>query len=241
MSLEPSGCSCGEGCALHDAAVCQPGKCCRACGHSGTTAFTLPRVFQPRALQPSASVVQLPWYLQKDSNGRDVATLLKLLAVKDKMIDALLREKTQPSTSPQAPLATLHAASQTPPPPPTTSSFVQCDPPSSSPNATDVLSLLHSVPSPTALSLQSRVHASRSNDVFCRCRRSVSLKCNLMRLRCPACGQAVAAAAAAAAVAAAAAAAARASVTGLTYMLCQARAATVRSVLLPLKQRQRLQ
>jgi hypothetical protein len=100
-------------------------------------------------LQPAASVVHLPWYLQKDSNGRDVPTLLKLLAVKDKMIDALLREKTQPSSSSspslQAPQATLHAATQTPLPPHTTSSFAQCDPPVSAPNATDVHSLLNSV------------------------------------------------------------------------------------------------
>ena len=101
-------------------------------------------------MQPAASVVQLPWYLQKDSNGRDVPTLLKLLAVKDKMIDALLREKTQASSSsskssPPPPPSTLHAATQTPPAPLTATSAAQCDPLPSSPNATDVPSLFHSV------------------------------------------------------------------------------------------------
>ena len=102
-----------------------------------------------RLFQPVASAIQLPWYLQKDSNGRDVPTLLKLLAVKDKMIDALLREKTQATSSPALPSplpppSTLHASTQTLPPA-TTSSTTQCDVSVSSPAAAEPLSLLHSV------------------------------------------------------------------------------------------------
>jgi hypothetical protein len=110
----------------------------------------VPYTTLPYASAPAASVVQLPWYLQKDSNGRDVPTLLKLLTVKDKMIDALLREKTHASSSvpslssPPPPPPTAHAFTQTIFPD-TTSTLTQCDPPASSPNATDVLSLLHSV------------------------------------------------------------------------------------------------
>jgi hypothetical protein len=101
--------------------------------------------------QPAASTIQLPWYLQKDSNGRDVPTLLKLLAVKDKMIDALLREKTQAksssaSPSPLPPPPTLHATTQTLPPA-TTSTTTQCDVSACSPTAAEPLSLLHSVAS----------------------------------------------------------------------------------------------
>jgi hypothetical protein len=115
------------------------------------TPRTFSFVLRITILQPTASVIQLPWYLQKDSNGRDVPTLLKLLAVKDKMIDALLREKTQSSSSSSSSTAatsasaappklpsTFDAITQTLPPPRTLNSFTQ-RPISGSPNSTDAL------------------------------------------------------------------------------------------------------
>jgi hypothetical protein len=78
-----------------------------------------------------------------------VPTLLKLLAVKDKMIDALLREKMQAASasalpSPSPPPSTLHAGTQTLLPT-TTSTPSQCDLSACFPAAADAQSLLHSV------------------------------------------------------------------------------------------------
>jgi hypothetical protein len=117
----------------------------------------VPYTTLPYASAPAASIVQLPWYMQKDSNGRDVPTLLKLLAVKDKMIDALLREKTQASSalSSPAPLPSTSDAFTQTLLPDISSALTQYDPPAPSPNATNVLSLLHSVTFPSPLKIES--------------------------------------------------------------------------------------
>ena len=142
---EPLGRSCGKSCTVHHAAVRSPGD--------GRVLVTLTRNHAH-----AHRVLCSPPHLSSNCPGTckriqmvDVPTLLKLLAVKDKMIDALLREKTQASSSssskssPPLPPSTLHTATQTPPPPLTATSAAQCDPLPSSPNATDVPSLFHSV------------------------------------------------------------------------------------------------